>query len=308
MQDPLFFTTPAYQPLAAEIASLVRGKLEAIEREVFPDGERYQRIMPSVDQRDCVIIGGTDSDASTLDLFDLACGIVTGGAQTVSLVLPYFGYGTMDRDVKAGEIVTAKTRALLFSSVPRAASGNRIFLFDTHAEGLPYYFEGHLRTFHLYGEEILLPAIRALGGENFVLGTVDAGRAKWVAHFADKLGVDTAIVLKRRLSGRHTEINGLSAPVAGRPVIIYDDMIRSGGSLLSAAEAYLKEGATYIGVVASHGIFAEEAAQKILDSGLIRQIVVTNSHPRAQAIAAQFPLIQIISCAPVLAHPFLPGV
>jgi ribose-phosphate pyrophosphokinase len=305
MQGPLFFTTPAYQPLATEIAHLAHSELSVVEREVFPDGERYQRIMPSVDRRDCVIIGGTDTDGSTLDLFDLACGIVSGGAQTVSLVLPYFGYGTMDRDVKPGEIVTAKTRALLLSSVPRAASGNRIFLFDTHAEGLPYYFEGHLRTFHLYGEEILLPAIAALGGENFVLGTVDAGRAKWVGHFADKLGVDTAIILKRRLSGRHTEIDGLSAPVAGRPVIIYDDMIRSGGSLLSAATAYLKEGATYVGVVASHGIFAEEAAQKILASGLIRQIVVTDSHPRARTIAAQFPFIGIISCAPILAQPFL---
>jgi len=299
----LIFSTPAYAPLTAQVIA-VAADLETgvIERRDFPDGERYQRIASVVDHRDCVVLGGTGCDADTLDLFDLGAGLVAQGAQSLSFVIPYFGYGTMDRPVKPGEIVTAKTRALLLSSVKPARAGNQVFLLDAHNEGLPSYFEGATRAFHLYGEPVILPAIRAAGGDDFVLGSVDGGRAKWVGHFADELGVDVALVLKRRLSGVETEVVGISAPVRGRRVVIYDDMIRTGGSLISSGEAYRKEGASSLAVVATHAVLPDGALERLRECGLFDSITVTDSHPRARALEGDF--LHVISCAPVLAAPF----
>jgi ribose-phosphate pyrophosphokinase len=299
---PLLFATTSNPELANAVTTFAALSPGALTRVDFPDGERGLRITEEVAGRDCVVLGSTDSDADTFDLYDLACGLVAAGAHTLDLVIPYFGYGTADREALPGEVVTAKTRALLLSAVPRAGSGNRVFLLDAHAEGLPYYFEGHLRPFHLYAEPVLLPAIASAGGDDFVLGTVDAGRAKWVAHFADLLGVDTALVLKRRLDGRRTEVLAISAPVAGRKVVIYDDMIRSGGSLLAAARAYLEAGAASVSAVATHGVLPGDAAQVLAASGLLAAVVITDSHPRARSLASDF--MRVISVAPVLAAPF----
>jgi ribose-phosphate pyrophosphokinase len=302
---PFLFATSSH----ADLGDAVRGAADLepglIERADFPDGERGLQITSDVTGRDCVLLGETGSDASTLELYDLACGLVAAGARTLDLVIPYFGYGTADRAVKPGDVVTTKTRALLFSAVPRAAAGNRIFLLDAHNEGLPYYFEGHVRPFHLYAEPVLLPAIKGLGGDDYVLGSVDAGRAKWVSHFADLLHVDTALVLKRRLDGRRTEVVAVSAPVAGRRVVIYDDMIRSGGSLLAAARAYLDAGASGVAAVATHGVFAHDSLDDLAGSGLLGSITVTDSHPRARLLASDF--LAVVSVAPVLAAPFADG-
>ena len=302
LESPLLFATSSYRALWAALLAAAPFEAGIIAREDFPDGERGLCIATPIAGRDCVLLGGTDGDASTLELYDLACGLVAGGARTLDLVVPYFGYGTSDRAVKPGDVVATKTRALLLSSVPRAAAGNRIFLLDAHNEGLPYYFEGHLRPFHLYAEPVLLPAIATLGGEHFILGTVDAGRAKWVAHFADRLGVDTALVLKRRIDGRRTEVVAISAPVAGRAVVIYDDMIRSGGSLIGAARAYLEAGASSVSAVATHGVLPGSAREQLRESGLLAAVIVTDSHPRARLLADDF--LQVVSVAQILAAPF----
>jgi ribose-phosphate pyrophosphokinase len=299
---PVLFWTSAYEPLATDMAGLGAFEMGIIGRKTFPDGERWHRIVSDVVDRDCVLVGGTGSDADTLSVFDIGCGLASAGARTLSLVVPYFGHGTSDREVEPGEVVTAKTRAILLSSIGRAAAGNRVYLLDAHAEGLPYYFESHLRPFHLYAQSVLLPVIKELGGDSFVLATVDSGRAKWVAHFADILGVDTAVALKRRLDGSHTELVAVAASVRGRRVGIYDDMIRTGESLINAAKVYAKGGATSIFAVVTHAVFAGNALADLSNSGLFEQIVVTDSHPRAREIESDF--VRVVSCAPVLVAPF----
>jgi ribose-phosphate pyrophosphokinase len=121
-----------------------------VEVKQFPDGERYQRVLTDVDGREVVLVGGTISDADTLELYDLACTLVRLGACSLMLTIPYFGYATMERAVKHGEVVTAKTRAYLLSTIPETPMENRVLLLDLHTEGLPYYFEGKTKAVHLY--------------------------------------------------------------------------------------------------------------------------------------------------------------
>ena len=286
MKPPmLLFATERYQELGEDVAGAGDFDLGAIERKVFPDGERYRRIETDCARRDVVLVGGTVDDVDMLEIYDLACGLVHLGVHTMTLVLPWFGYQTMERASKRGEIVAAKNRARLLSSIPAAGSGNRAVLIDLHSEGIPHYFQGNIRPVHLHARSVVLQAIRDFGGEDFVLGATDAGRAKWVESLANDLLVDAAFVFKRRLSDTETEVTALAADVEGRAVVIYDDMIRTGGSLISAANSYKEAGASEVYAVCTHGVFSGEALDKIRDSGVFEGIACTNTRPHVQALA-----------------------
>ncbi len=282
----LVFALPEYRSMQERLCADGHEAGE-VAIDTFPDGERYMQIVSEVDGRDVVLLGGTTSDAATLMLFDLGCALVRCGARRLTLIVPYYGYATMERAVRAGEVVTAKTRAVMLSAIPMACYGNRILLLDLHAEGIPHYFEGGLTAFHVYAKPVLRDVIMRLGGSDFVLACTDAGRAKWVESLANDVGVTAAFVFKRRLSGDRTEVSALDAQVQGKRVVIYDDMIRTGGSLLGAARAYRDAGATSLAAVATHGLFPAESLAKIQASGLFTDIVCTDSHPRALALQAQ---------------------
>jgi len=134
----------------------------------------------------------------------------------------------------------------------------------------------------------VLKVARQLGGKDFVLASTDAGRAKWVQSLAEDMSVEAAFVFKKRLDGQHTAVTGVSAQVKGRHVIIYDDMIRTGGSLLSAARVYQTAGAKTIDVISTHGLFPGDSLDKLRQSGVIRTIHVTDSHPRALELKGDF--------------------
>jgi ribose-phosphate pyrophosphokinase len=288
MSAALVYATRAYAEMASEIAWLCGAERGRVEVQAFPDGERALRLATPPADRDAWLVGGTIGEADTLELYDLACGLTAKGARSLTLVIPYFGYSTMERANRSGEIVTAKTRARLFSSIPVAGSGSRVLLFDLHAEGLPHYFEGATRAFHLYGKGVVLEAIKRIAEPPFVVACTDAGRAKWVESLANELGVTASFVFKRRDHDGVTEVTAVSAQCEGRHVVIYDDMIRTGGSLLGAARAYQAAGARRISAVATHGLFPEGALGRLQQSGLFDRVVCTDSHPNALKLRGDF--------------------
>ena len=305
----LVFSTPSYaymrDAMCAHSERLVPG---SVEDRRFPDGELYQRIEDDVSGRDVVLVGGTISDSDTLRIYDLSCALVKYGARSLTLAIPYFGYSTMERAVRAGEVVTAKTRARLFSAIPSAHRGNRVFLVDLHAQGLPHYFEGAIRATHLYAKPVTMQAIVDLGGADFCLASPDSGRAKWVESLAHDLGVPTAFLLKRRVSGSQTVVTAINADVRGLSVVIYDDMIRSGGTLIRAAEAYRDAGAASVAAVLTHGLFTGDALERLQGSSAISAVACTDSHPRAQKLGeGQHGILRVYPIGHLVAQACLHG-
>jgi ribose-phosphate pyrophosphokinase len=297
---PLIFSTASYEYLRQAIIDCKGFEPGNIDRDAFPDGETYHRITSSVKGRDVILLGGTISDSDTLEVYDLGCALVKYGAQSLTLVVPFYGYSTMERAVKSGEVVKAKTRARLLSNIPSAREGNRVLMVDLHAEGIPHYFEGNISTEHLYAKDLVITAARKLAaGRPFVLASTDAGRAKWVESLANDIGCGAAFAIKRRISGNKTEIVGIAGDVTGKLVILYDDMIRTGGSLIEAAKAYLKAGAAEVMVIATHGLLPGNALQRLRESGLFTRVVTTDSHPRAVSLANDF--LEVESVAVLLA-------
>lgn len=289
MSNPrkLLFTIPSYEYLRPRFLEAGDFEVGEIERKNFPDGERYMRLAADSWGRDVVLLGGTPTDLDVLDVYDLGYAISRAGAHSLSLVMPYFGYATMERAVRPGEIVTAKTRAHLISAIPPCDGGIFVFLFDLHTDGIEFYFDDSHITHHLYGAPLVTASIRRLMGEkNFVLGATDAGRAKWVQSLARSLGVEPAFVYKSRdpVSGE-LGMTGINADVKGREVVIYDDMIRTGSSLLQAGRAYLAAGATAVHAVASHLVLPPGSLDKLRSAGVFQNIVGTDSHPGSQQLA-----------------------
>jgi ribose-phosphate pyrophosphokinase len=272
----------------ADLRRLAEGGLEVKK---FPDGETYHK-MDTVAGKHVIIIGGTVSDSETLELYDMGCHSVKMGARTLTLIIPYFGYSTMERAVQSGEIVKAKTRARLLSSIP-STSRTRVLFMDLHSEGTPHYLEGAIQPVHLYGKKVIMRMCRKISCEegqdyklnhDFVLASTDAGRAKWVESLANEMGVDCAVITKRRISGSETALVGINADVKGKKVVIYDDMIRTGGSLIGAGKAYIDAGASKVYAVATHGVLPDESIYKLKSSGVFDKVFLTNTHPQANAL------------------------
>ena len=293
----LLFTIASYAYLAPRFLAADDFEEGVIERKMFPDGERYLRLATDPWARDVVLLGGTPTDPDWLELYDLGCAISRAGARSLSIVMPYFGYSTMERATRPGEVVTARTRARLISSIPACEAGSRVFLFDLHTDGIEFYFgDGHV-THHLYGAPIITRAIRQIMGERpFVLGATDAGRAKWVQSLARDLDVEPAFVYKKRdpVSGS-IALTGINADVRGHEVMIYDDMIRTGSSLLQAGRAYQKAGASKVHAIASHLVLPGESLDKLLSAGVFDTITGTDSHPGSQALPARGQIVTTVT-------------
>ena len=267
-----------------------------IENQRFPDGEHYWRIEnpTQIQGKPAVYICGTVDDAAIFDAYNMCCTLVREGCSELHLVVPYFGYSTMERAVKDGEAVTAKNIARLFSSIPTSAQGNHIYMMDLHSLGTQYYFEGDMHPVHLTSWSVIKDIISDFGKDS-VLASTDMGRAKWIEKMGNELHIDTAYIMKKRISGSQTEIVALNAEVKGRDVVIFDDMIRSGSSIIKAAEAYKNSGAKDIYIVCVHGVFVDGTIEKFKNSGLIKSIFCTNTHHKTALIYDSFVNILYIS-------------
>lgn len=263
-----------------------------IEKQTFPDGEHYWRIEDSheISGKPAIYICGTINDEAILEAYNIACTLVRESCSSLHLVVPYFGYSTMERAVQSGEIVTAKNIAQLFSSIPPSAQGNYIYLVDLHSINMQYYFEHTIHPIHLTTEPLIykiISDIRAKEGE-VVLASADTGCAKWIEKMSDDLGLEDAFIVKQRISGAETVVKALKANVKDKNVIIFDDMLRSGGTIINAAQAYKSMGAKDIFVICVHGIFIHGAVEKLKESGLIKSVYCTNTHSHAQNIHDDF--------------------
>lgn len=350
---PILFSTSEYGYLKAQMLKSRRFVDGQIARSVakdgtanladtpFPDGERYHRLLTDVVDREVVLVGGTVSDRATMEMLDIGTGVVMAGAARLKMVIPYFGYATMERAILPDELVKAKIRAMQLSAIPRGAMANWAYMLDLHSEGIPSYFENGVITRHIYAKSLVIKAVEeaarnwqkttrkkiehdsTCGGgaldkirvstvnchapnvddiltttgefklADFTVASTDAGRAKWVESLCRdmvklKLPVHPAFIIKRRISGSETVVADISADVAGKLVVIYDDMIRTGGSAIAAAKAYLAKGALSVILISTHGVLPGDSKQKLRDSGCFASVIVTDSHPRAVELADDF--------------------
>eukprot|EP00792_Barthelona_sp_PAP020_P013264 TRINITY_DN837_c0_g1_i1.p1 TRINITY_DN837_c0_g1~~TRINITY_DN837_c0_g1_i1.p1 ORF type:complete len:356 (+),score=89.48 TRINITY_DN837_c0_g1_i1:37-1104(+) len=289
---PVVLSSPNSRYFAELIAQKLNLKLLELIVEKFPDSETYYRIgvnhVTELVRRDVIFVCATHTDDDLLTLYRVGSQLAEYGARRRFFVIPYFGYSTMERAVRRGEIVTAKQNCRLLSSIPNLGLGNVFLFLDLHVNGILHYFEGPCLRFELYGERTLMDAIKELEIDHtqLIMGSADLGRPAWVQSFARHLGCGIVLVRKERNHDR-TFVRNVIGDCEGKVVVIFDDMIRSGGTLMKAASAYKANGATKVYALISHfAVPTVEIVQKIEDSEL-EKLICTNSHPMTQHPAVQ---------------------
>ena len=284
------YCTEASAYFARKLADQLGIHLDGIESRQFGGGERYYRL-PLTERgelmgKDVILVGSTHTDESIEEMYRVGCALAAYGTRRRIFVIPFFGYSTMERAQKPGEVVTAKTIARQLSTIPNTGMGNVFLFMDLHVSGIVHYFEGDCLRFELYSEPAILAELGKLipnlgRDKNIIFGSADLGRPMWVRSFSKKFGTRMVLIDKGR-EGETTRVNDVIGDVQDATVVIYDDMLRSGGTLVNAAYAYLAHGAKNVFAITSHASLNNDGVVDLIASSHIEKVLVTNTHPMSQ--------------------------
>jgi ribose-phosphate pyrophosphokinase len=211
------------------------------------------------------------------------------GPRRLTAVVPYLPYARSERPETPGAPVPARQVAEWIEG----AGAERLISVDLHAPQIAGFFR--IPVFDLPAATALAAAVQGWKCEPLAVASPDLGGAKRAAAFADALGVPLALIRKRREKGRAVACE-LLGEVAGRTLVLVDDEIATGGTILSATELALKKGSRSVVVAATHGVFAGDALA-CLEASAVDRIVVTDTFPAPRAS----PKLATVSIAPILA-------
>ena len=261
----------------------------------FPEGEIRVQIRQNIRGRDVFIVQSTSTPPNEhlMELLVLIDAARRASASRVTAVLPFFGYARQDRKDRPRVPITAK----LVANLVTEAGADRVLTMDLHAGQIQGFFD--IPVDHLYSINVLAEYIRKKKLKNLVVVSPDVGGLKMARAYSKVLHASLAIVDKRRESDRKTHVMHLIGEVKNRNVLIIDDLISTGGSIVEASHALKREGALDVYAAVVHPVLAGPAVKRIQASP-IRELVVTNSIlvPRQK----QIPKIRVLSVAKLLAE------
>lgn len=265
-----------------------------MDRKHFADGECYHAFPQSISGKDLVILGVTHNDNSHQELLDLISGGRFGNAASITVVIPFLGYSTMER-VKPNsyEIPKGITRT---RQIFRARPGCVTFV-DLHSEAVLHAHAGEIRTQHIWTDSLVVDRIQKSGLLDYVLVSPDYGFSKRVARLASLLNCPHTAADKDRYDTDKTIVGQVSSVVKGKTAIICDDMIRTGGSIIQTANRCLEAGAKDVVAHATHLVLAGDSMEKFRQ-GPISKIIGSDSYPGRESND----LLDVYTLAPLLAE------
>jgi len=277
----LLFSGSSHPLLAKEIADYLGIELGQVELERFPDGEIAIQILENVRGRDVFVLQSVALDPNNylMELLIMIDALKRASAQSIAVVIPYFGYSRQDRKDRPRVPITAKLVANLLVN----AGASRVLTMDLHAEQLQGFFD--IPVDNLYGRPQLCKALKKdFECKNLVVVTPDIGSVKLAKAYARFLGVDFAIVDKHRCDASRVEVVTLIGNVEGKDVLLADDMCSTAGTLVSAAKVCQEKGAERIFAAVTHGLFVGDAVSKIMQSP-IEVLYMSNTIPPGSRLA-----------------------
>jgi ribose-phosphate pyrophosphokinase len=207
-------------------------------------------------------------------------------AARVTPVIAHYAYARQDWKAAPREPITAKLVADLLST----AGADRVIALDLHSEQIQGFFNMPVDV--LTAMPKFLKYVNENGYKDPIVLAPDAGSAKKSTKAASKLGVDVAIVNKRRPKHGEVEAAHLIGDVKGKDCLVFDDMIDTGGTICAAAKIVKDAGASSVTVFATHGILSNNALQKI-DKSEIDKVIVTNSIPADQKASKKLEILDV---------------
>ena len=277
--DKIILSNEASEALGRRIAQCLDIPFTRVLKKFFTDGEIYHAFPEDISGRDVIIVGATHNDESHLELIDLIDGCHYYRARTVNVVIPYLGYSTMEQTKPdSNEIPKGITRTRqIFRARP-----DFVAFIDLHSEAVLHAHRGDVQTLHINTNNLIVQKIKDLQLSNFVLVSPDYGRSKWVARLAGQLNAPHTAADKDRYAMDKTMVHQVASVVKDKLVIICDDMIRTGGSIIQTAQRCREAGARDTILFATHLVLAGQSRQKFKQHG-IGKIIGTDTYPGVES-------------------------
>ena len=297
MYGPLkIFTGRSHPSLAQEICSLVGIEPGRVSLYSFADGENYVQIDENVRGADVFVIQPTSPPVNDnlMELLIMLDAFKRSSARRITAVIPYYGYARQDRKDKPRVPITSKLCADLIS----AAGADRVLTLDLHASQIQGFF--NIPVDHLFAAPVIVRHMRDLQQPDLTIVSPDAGGVERARAYAKRLGASLAIIDKRRVAANQTEVMHIIGEVEDRNVVVVDDIIDTGGTLIHSVEALLKQGARSISAACTHAVLSGPAIQRINDSRLVH-VIATNSMP-TQEKEQDCPKLKALSIAELFAE------
>ncbi|MDP1880698.1 MAG: ribose-phosphate diphosphokinase [Parachlamydiaceae bacterium] len=269
---PLIFSGSSNLPLAHEISNLVNIPLGQIKIENFPDSEISIQLLESVQNRNVYVIQSLfpNINQHLIELLLIIDALKRASAKQITIILPYYGYARQDRLDKSGVPISAKVVANLL----KISGIHRLITLDLHSEQIEGFFD--IPVEHLLSRSLLIPYCRTHQFDNPIVIAPDKGGIKIAVNYAKALGFPVGLIEKERINPYQVNIQFFVGDVKDRTVILPDDMCSTGSTLIQAAEACKKLGAKRIVAIVGHGLFINDAIEKI-EKSPIETMITTNS-------------------------------
>ena len=286
-------------PFAESVCRNVGVRLGNTDVSKFSDGEVSVSLYDTVRGSDVFIIQSTCTPVNDhlIEMLIMVDACKRASASRITCVMPYFGYARQDRKVKSRDPISAKLVANLITS----AGADRVLTMDLHTSQLQGFFDipvDNLQSTHLFAEYYQ----KKFGGnlDDVMVVSPDVGSVARARSFALKLGLNLAIIDKRREKANYSEVMNIIGSVEGQRVVMFDDLVDTAGSLCEAAKALVEiGGAKDIYACSSHGILSGKAIERIENSHL-SEVVFTDTIPyRSEELSGK---IKYLTAAPLFAE------
>lgn len=294
--DFLIFSGNSNKSLAEGIVSRLGMRLGAATVSKFSDGEIMVKINESVRGRDVFVVQPTNapSDTNLMELMVMADALKRASANTITAIIPYFGYSRQDRASEPRVPITAK----LISNLITVSGIDRVVTMDLHAGQIQGFFD--IPVDNLYALPVFYKYMQDnnLCNDDTVIVSPDAGGVARARTYAKKFGMPLAIIDKRRSSPNVAKVMHVIGEVAGKKCILIDDMIDTAGTLTEAAAALMENGAVSVKAMATHGILSGPAIDRIGGS-IIEKVIITDTIDNTRL--KDFTKLEILSVSGILA-------
>lgn len=266
------FSGTSNKPLAQKVAEKLGIELSPLEIHIFPDGEKRVRVLEKVVDENCIVIQPTSPspDKNYMELFFIVDALKRSGAKSVIAVIPYLGYQRQDHVFRDGEAVSLEVIATLL----KWGGVDEIIAFDLHSIKIPEIFK--IKLTHLSALSLFAKQIKKMGNDT-VLASPDMGGIRRIKILSEMLGDMSYLSIEknRNLQNGKITMDKINGQIK-KNVIIVDDMISTGNTIVAASELLKKNGAENIYVFATHGVFSNESP-KILNNSYLQKVFVTDT-------------------------------
>jgi len=292
MSQLKIFSGRASRGLAEKIAEEIGEPLGQCEIRNFKDGEIWVKYLENIRGNDVFIIQSTFPPSDNLmELLIMIDAAKRASARRITAVIPYFGYARQDRKDQPRVPITSKLVANLIT----VAGADRVLTMDLHAPQIQGFFD--IPFDHLYSAVVLVPAIREMINEEFVVVSPDIGGVKFARGYAKRLNAELILIDKRGLRANESVVVNVVGEVKGKTIIIVDDIIDTAGTFINAVDALLERGAKKIYGACTHPILSGDAIDRI-ENAPVEKILVTDTVP----LKRQSPKIEVRSVAKIFAE------